>query len=66
VSGKDVHWRADVPEDIAILAAELGLGGDQETDLDDDDGDFPEVYGMDEADEADEADGEEDYEDDEE
>ena len=26
VSGKDVHWRADVPEDIATLAAELGLG----------------------------------------
>ncbi|SAL43319.1 RluA family pseudouridine synthase [Caballeronia telluris] len=49
VSGKDVHWRADVPEDIAILAAELGLGGDAETDLDDDDDDFPEGVEMDEA-----------------
>ncbi|MDR5750480.1 MULTISPECIES: RluA family pseudouridine synthase [unclassified Caballeronia] len=49
VSGKDVHWRADVPEDIAILAAELGLGRDAETDLDDDDDDFPEVVEMDEA-----------------
>lgn len=49
VSGKDVHWRADVPEDIAILAAELGLGRDAETDLDDDDDDFPEVPEMDEA-----------------
>jgi 23S rRNA pseudouridine1911/1915/1917 synthase len=64
VSGKDVHWRADVPEDIAILAAELGLGRDAQSDLDDDDDDFPEVYEMDEAydDEGYEADDEDDEE----
>jgi 23S rRNA pseudouridine1911/1915/1917 synthase len=42
-TGKDVHWRADVPEDMALLATELGFGADEQIDYDDDD-DFVEVY----------------------
>lgn len=70
-TGKDVHWRADVPADIEELAAALGLGRDEDADLDSDDDDFIEQYEMDEAyeiheggerDEEDEG----DYEDDEE
>ena len=64
VSGKDVHWRADVPEDIATLAAELGLGREEELDHDDDDDDFIEAYEVEEGDEGYEDDA--DYEDDEE
>ena len=64
VSGKDVHWRADVPEDIATLAAELGLGREEELDHDDDDDDFIEAYEVEEGDEGFEDDA--DYEDDEE
>ncbi|WP_082864562.1 RluA family pseudouridine synthase [Caballeronia temeraria] len=61
-TGKDVHWRADVPEDIAALAAELGFGQDEEVEFDEDEG-FAEVYvvGEDEEDDWDD----EDYEDDE-
>jgi 23S rRNA pseudouridine1911/1915/1917 synthase len=64
VSGKDVHWRADVPEDIATLAAELGLGREEELDHDDDDDDFIEAYEVEVGDEGYEDDA--DYEDDEE
>ncbi|SAL70442.1 RluA family pseudouridine synthase [Caballeronia terrestris] len=59
VTGKDIAWRADVPEDMSILAAELGLGREEEMDHGDDDDDFVEVYEIDD-------DYEEDYEDDEE
>ncbi|WP_235012145.1 RluA family pseudouridine synthase [Caballeronia catudaia] len=59
-TGKDVHWRADVPEDIATLAAELGFGQDEEIEFDEDD--FAQAHEMDEG-EADWDD--EDYEDDE-
>jgi 23S rRNA pseudouridine1911/1915/1917 synthase len=64
VSGKDVHWRADVPEDIATLAAELGLGREEELDHDDDDDDFIEAYEVEEGDEGfeDDADCEDDEE----
>jgi 23S rRNA pseudouridine1911/1915/1917 synthase len=61
-TGKEVHWRADVPEDIATLAAELGFGQDEEVEFDEDD-DFAEVYEMGEGEEGDWDD--EDYEDDE-
>jgi 23S rRNA pseudouridine1911/1915/1917 synthase len=39
-TGRDISWRADVPEDIEALAAELGLGRDEATDLDPEDADF--------------------------
>ncbi len=52
-TGKDVHWRSDVPEDIAALATELGFGRDEEIDLDEDD-DFPEVYEVQDGDDWDE------------
>ncbi|MDR5793180.1 RluA family pseudouridine synthase [Caballeronia sp. LZ008] len=61
-TGKEVHWRADVPEDIATLAAELGFGQDEEVEFDEDD-DFADVYEMGEGEEGDWDD--EDYEDDE-
>ncbi|WP_321796938.1 RluA family pseudouridine synthase [Caballeronia sp. J97] len=61
-TGKEVHWRADVPEDIAALAAELGFGQDKEVEFDEDEG-FAEVYEMGEGEEDDWDD--EDYEDDE-
>jgi 23S rRNA pseudouridine1911/1915/1917 synthase len=41
-TGKDVHWRADVPDDIAELAAALGFGKDEQIEFDEDD-DFVEV-----------------------
>jgi 23S rRNA pseudouridine1911/1915/1917 synthase len=50
VTGKSVHWRADVPEDIAALAEALGLGRDEEAEADEDD--FEEPYAMDEGGEA--------------
>jgi 23S rRNA pseudouridine1911/1915/1917 synthase len=70
-TGKDVHWRADVPADIEELAAALGLGRDEDADLDGGEDDFIEQYEMDEAYEIHEGGegGEEvegDYEDDEE
>ncbi|MFM0325939.1 RluA family pseudouridine synthase [Caballeronia glebae] len=61
-TGKEVHWRADVPEDIAMLAAELGFGQDEGVEFDRDEG-FAEVYEMGEGEEGDWDD--EDYEDDE-
>jgi 23S rRNA pseudouridine1911/1915/1917 synthase len=62
-TGKDVHWRADVPEDMALLATELGFGADEQIDYDDDD-DFAEVYEV--RDDEDWEEGEDDdYEDDE-
>jgi len=51
-TGKEVHWRADVPEDIAALAAELGFGQDEEIEFDEDE-EFVEVYEMGEGDEDD-------------
>jgi 23S rRNA pseudouridine1911/1915/1917 synthase len=39
-TGREINWRADVPDDIEELAAELGLGRDETTDLDSDDRDF--------------------------
>ncbi|CAH2771270.1 MAG: LSU rRNA pseudouridine(1911/1915/1917) synthase (EC [uncultured Caballeronia sp.] len=39
-TGCEISWRADVPEDIEVLAAELGLGRDKVTDLDPEDADF--------------------------
>ncbi|KNH08312.1 Ribosomal large subunit pseudouridine synthase D [Candidatus Burkholderia brachyanthoides] len=48
-TGKKVHWRADVPADIAALSAELGFGRDDDMDFDEDD-DFVEVYEMGEGD----------------
>jgi 23S rRNA pseudouridine1911/1915/1917 synthase len=39
-TGREISWRADVPEDIEALAAELGLGRDEATDLDPEDADF--------------------------
>jgi 23S rRNA pseudouridine1911/1915/1917 synthase len=51
-TGKEVHWRADVPEDIAALAAELGFGQDEEVEFDEDEG-FVEVYEMGEGEEDD-------------
>ncbi|WP_075644220.1 RluA family pseudouridine synthase [Caballeronia cordobensis] len=60
-TGKDVHWRADVPEDIAALAAELGFGQDEEVEFDEE-GDFAQAYEMGEG--EDDWD-DEDYEDDE-
>ncbi|KMY86490.1 Ribosomal large subunit pseudouridine synthase D [Candidatus Paraburkholderia calva] len=57
-TGKEVHWRADVPDDIAALSAELGFGCDDDMDFDEDD-DFVEVY------EIGEGECDEDYEDDE-
>jgi 23S rRNA pseudouridine1911/1915/1917 synthase len=50
-TGREINWRADVPEDIERLAEELGLGRDEATDLDSDDRDFAD------ADEADVAAG---------
>ncbi|WP_250513262.1 RluA family pseudouridine synthase [Caballeronia sp. INDeC2] len=61
-AGKEVHWRADVPEDIAALAAELGFGQDEEVEFDEDEG-FAEAYDTGEGDEDDWDD--EEYEDDE-
>jgi len=60
LTGKDVHWRADVPEDLATLAAELGFGREDKIEFDDD-GQFPQVYDADEGD----WDEDDDYEDDE-
>ncbi|WP_213761508.1 RluA family pseudouridine synthase [Caballeronia sp. dw_19] len=40
ITGREISWRADVPEDIEALAAELGLGRDEATDLDPEDADF--------------------------
>jgi 23S rRNA pseudouridine1911/1915/1917 synthase len=51
-TGKEVHWRADVPEDIATLAAELGFGQDEEVEFDEDE-DFAQVHEMGEGDEED-------------
>jgi 23S rRNA pseudouridine1911/1915/1917 synthase len=62
-TGKDVHWRADVPEDMAALAVELGFGADEQIDYDEDD-DFAEVYEVRDGDDEDWDD--EDYEDEEE
>ncbi|WP_244815906.1 RluA family pseudouridine synthase [Caballeronia sp. Lep1P3] len=62
LTGKDVHWRADVPQDLATLAQELGFGRDEEIDFDEDDA-FAEVYEMSEGEAWDEED--DDYEDDE-
>ncbi|WP_061178662.1 RluA family pseudouridine synthase [Caballeronia pedi] len=61
-TGKEVHWRADVPDDLAALATELGFGHDENVEFDEDD-DFAEAYEMgtdeddwdDEDDEDDEA-----------
>jgi 23S rRNA pseudouridine1911/1915/1917 synthase len=39
-TGREISWRADVPEDIERLAAELGLGRDESADLDSDEADF--------------------------
>ena len=39
-TGREISWRADVPADIEALAAELGLGRDEGTDLDPEDADF--------------------------
>jgi len=39
-TGREISWRADMPEDIEALAAELGLGRDEATDLDPEDADF--------------------------
>jgi 23S rRNA pseudouridine1911/1915/1917 synthase len=39
-TGRDISWRADVPDDIEELAAALGLGRDEATDLDPEDADF--------------------------
>ncbi|WP_374729133.1 RluA family pseudouridine synthase [Caballeronia ptereochthonis] len=61
-TGKEVHWRADVPEDIATLAAELGLGQDEEIEFDEDE-DFAQAYEMEEG--GEDWDDDEDYEDDE-
>ncbi|WP_250509087.1 RluA family pseudouridine synthase [Caballeronia sp. GACF4] len=65
-TGKQVHWRADVPEDLAKLATELGFGRDDEVELDEDD-DFPQVYEMDDGedwdDEYDDEEGEHDADD---
>jgi 23S rRNA pseudouridine1911/1915/1917 synthase len=44
-TGREISWRADVPEDIEALAAELGLGRDDATDLDPEDADFIEEEG---------------------
>jgi 23S rRNA pseudouridine1911/1915/1917 synthase len=46
-TGREISWRADVPEDIEALAAELGLGRDEATDLDPEDADFIEEEGHD-------------------
>jgi len=46
-TGREISWRADVPEDIEALAAELGLGRDDATDLDPADADFIEEEGYD-------------------
>jgi 23S rRNA pseudouridine1911/1915/1917 synthase len=43
-TGREISWRADVPEDIEILAAELGLGRDESADLDSDETDFSDGY----------------------
>jgi 23S rRNA pseudouridine1911/1915/1917 synthase len=43
-TGRDISWRADVPEDIEMLAAELGLGRDESADLDSDQTDFADGY----------------------
>ncbi|MDR5854646.1 RluA family pseudouridine synthase [Caballeronia sp. LZ062] len=63
LTGKAVHWRADVPDDMTALAAELGFGRDDEAEFDDEDEDegFVQVYEAD--DDWEEGD---DYEDDEE
>ncbi|MDR5771710.1 MULTISPECIES: RluA family pseudouridine synthase [unclassified Caballeronia] len=65
-TGKQVHWRADVPEDLVKLATELGFGRDDEVELDEDD-DFPQVYEMDDGedwdDEYDDEEGEHDADD---
>ncbi|WP_084675725.1 RluA family pseudouridine synthase [Caballeronia insecticola] len=63
-TGKEVHWRADLPEDLATLAGELGLGQDEEVEFDEDE-DFAQVYSMDDADDGDEDWDEENDEDDE-
>lgn len=67
VTGKAVHWRADVPEDMTALAAALGFGREDEADLDEEDEDeeFVQVYEADEDWEEDEQDEDDDYEDDE-
>ncbi len=64
-TGKDVHWRADVPEDMAALGFGAQEGGEFD-ELDDDD-DFAEVYEVRDDEDWDENDtGEDDdYEDDE-
>ncbi|KND56202.1 Ribosomal large subunit pseudouridine synthase D [Candidatus Paraburkholderia kirkii] len=49
-TGKDVHWRADVPADIATLAAQLGFGRDEEIEFDEDE-DFAQAYEMEAGDE---------------
>src|SRR6195952_120887 len=46
-TGREISWRADVPADIEALAAELGLGRDESTDLDPEDEDFIEEEGYD-------------------
>jgi 23S rRNA pseudouridine1911/1915/1917 synthase len=48
-TGREINWRADVPEDIERLAEELGLGRDEATDLDSDDRDFADADGADVA-----------------
>ncbi|KMQ79873.1 Ribosomal large subunit pseudouridine synthase D [Candidatus Burkholderia pumila] len=67
-TGKDVHWRTDVPEDLATLAEALGFGKDEQIEFDEDD-DFAEVYEVRDDEDWDEEDYEEgnedDYEDDE-
>ncbi|WP_277187973.1 RluA family pseudouridine synthase [Caballeronia sp. BR00000012568055] len=64
-TGNDVHWRADVPDDMAELAEALGFGQDEQIDFDEDD-DFVEVYEVRDDEEWDEEDEGDDYEDEEE
>jgi 23S rRNA pseudouridine1911/1915/1917 synthase len=67
VTGNEISWRADVPEDIEVLAAALGFGQENaelDDDQHDDEDDFSEVYEMSEEGDADFDDDEEDLEDD--
>ncbi|SAL68235.1 RluA family pseudouridine synthase [Caballeronia peredens] len=63
-TGKEVHWRADLPEDLATLAAELGLGQDEEVEFDEDE-DFAQLHETDDTEDGDEDWDDEDDEDDE-
>lgn len=60
-TGKPVHWRAEVPEDMEALSAALGFGEDEEIESDEDP-EFAQVYVIGEDDEDWDDD---DYEDDE-